>query len=129
VSVQNLLKDIVTGNFTSAEQRIKDWWSGVSPRLQAFITQSETDQGKILETLAATGAQDVINGGLSTASFVAAALDIESKGVAMEVTWARTTIFALLNIAVGDLQAQGVSAAPVAVPTDGQEAAAPSTTE
>jgi hypothetical protein len=106
LSVANLLKDIVTGNFTSAEQRIKDGWTGVSPRLQSFITQAEMDQGKILENLAATGAQDVLNGGLTTASFVAAALDIEAKGIAMEASWARTTIFAFLNIAVGDLQAQ-----------------------
>ncbi len=106
MSVANLIKDILEGNFTSAEQRIKDWWSGVAPAIQNFLAKVESDEGKILTGLAQTAAQDVISGGLTTASFVAAALDVESKLVAQEIALARTDIFAALNMAVSFLQGQ-----------------------
>lgn len=111
MSVANLLKDIFTGNFTSAAARVKDWWDGVSPSVQMFITKVETDEGKILTGLVDTAAEDVISGGLTTASFVAAAKDVGSKLLSQNITMGQQDIFAALNIAVG------AKTNPVAVPT------------
>jgi hypothetical protein len=110
MSVANLLKDIFTGNFTSAAARIKDWWDGVAPSVQSFLTKIETDEGKILTGLAETAAEDVLSGGLTTASFVAAAKDVEGKLVSQNITMGQQDIFAALNIAVG------AKTSPVAVP-------------
>lgn len=110
MSVANLLKDIFTGNFTNAEARIKDWWAGVSPSVQAFITKVETDEGKILTGLAETAAEDVIAGGLTTASFVAAAKDVEAKLISQNITMGQQDIYAAINIAVG------AKTSPVTVP-------------
>lgn len=114
MSVANLLKDVFTGNFTNAEARIKDWWSGVSPAIQAFITTAETDEGAILQSLVPIAAKDVLAGGLTTASFVAAIKDVGAQLLEKNVTLANTTITAALNAEVG-LQA---AAAGVAVPTN-----------
>lgn len=113
MSLSNLLKDVFTGNFTSAEARLKDWWNGVSPGIQAFITKVESGEGKILQGLVVVAAQDVLAGGLTTASFVAAAKDVGSKLASQNITLAQTTIFAALNAEVG---AQA-STAGVTVPT------------
>lgn len=101
MSLANLIGDIFSGNFTSAEARIKDWWESLSPGLQAFVTKVETDEGKILQGLVVTAASDVLAGGFSTASFVAAAKDVGTKLLAQNVTMAQTTIFAALNAEVG----------------------------
>lgn len=114
MSVANLLGDIFSGNFTNAEARIKDWWSGVSPAIQAFITTAETDEGAILQSLVGVAAKDVLAGGFTTASFVAAIKDVGAQLLAKNITLANTTITAALNAEVG-LQA---STAGVAVPTN-----------
>lgn len=101
MSVLNLIKDLATGNFTNAWGRVKDWWSGVSPSVQSFLVKVETDEGKILTGLAEVAAQDIISGGLTTASFVAAAKDVGSKLVAQNIAMGQQDIFAALNIAVG----------------------------
>lgn len=115
MSVANLLKDVFTGNFTNAEARIKDWWSDVSPSIQAFITTIESDEGKILQGLVEKAAQDVLAGGLTTASFVAAAKDVSAKLLAQNISMAQTDIFAALNAAVGHQAA--AAAVPVATST------------
>lgn len=101
MSLSNLIKDVFSGNFTNAEARIKDWWNGLQPGIQAFITTLETDEGKILQGLVTVAAQDVISGGLTTASFVAAAKDVGAKLASQNITLAQTTIFAALNAEVG----------------------------
>ncbi|MBZ5673725.1 MAG: hypothetical protein LAP61_05705 [Acidobacteriia bacterium] len=111
MSVANLLKDIFTGNFSSAAARVKDWWEGVSPSVQAFLTKVETDEGKILTNLAETAVEDILSGGLTTTSFVAAAKDIGSKLVAQNIAMGQQDIFAALNIAVG------AKTSPVEVPS------------
>lgn len=128
MSLSNLLKDVFTGNFTNAEARIKDWWNGVSPGIQAFIAKVETDEGKILQELVVVGAKDVLAGGLTTASFVAAAKDIGSQLAAKNITMAQTDIFAALNAEVGSQAAAAGTVvptstgpavvAPTALPTD-----------
>jgi len=113
MSLANLIKDVFSGNFTSAEARIKDWWSSLSPGIQAFVTTIETSEGKILQGLVVTAAQDVLTGGLTTASFVAAAKDVGTKLAAQNISLAQTTVFAALNSEVG----AAASAAGVVVPT------------
>lgn len=112
MSLANLIKDVFEGNFTNAEARLKDWWTSLSPGIQAFVTKVETNEGQILQGLVVTAAQDVLAGGLTTASFVSAAKDVGQKLVAQNVTMAQTTIFAALNAEVGTQAA----AAGVAVP-------------
>lgn len=114
MSLVNLLKDVFTGNETNALARIKDWWNGLTPGIQATVTTLETAEGKILQGLVVTGAQDVLKNGLSTASFVAAATDVGSKLLSQNITLAQTTIFTALNAEVGAQAA----ASGVAVPTN-----------
>jgi phospholipase/lecithinase/hemolysin len=114
MSVLNLLKDLATGNFTSAKARVENWWSGVSPAFQALIVSVETNEGKILQGLVPIAAKDVLAGGLTTASFVTAIKDVGSQLLAQNITMANTTITAALNAEVG-VQA---AAAGVAVPTN-----------
>lgn len=114
MSLSALLGDVFSGNFTNAEARLKDWWDSVSPAIQAFIQTVETEEGKILQGLVSTAAQDVLTGGLTTASFVAAAKDVGSKLASQNITMAQTVIFAALNAEVGNAAA----AANVAVPTN-----------
>jgi predicted porin len=114
MSLANFLKDVFTGNETNALARLKNWWSGVSPGLQAVIVTAETDEGKILQSLVVTAAKDVLAGGFSTASFVAAAKDVGSQLIAQNITMANTLIFAALNAEVGTQAA----AAGLAVPTN-----------
>jgi hypothetical protein len=101
MSLSNLISDIFSGNFKSAESRIQDWWTSLSPGIQKFVQTIETNEGKILQGLVVTAAQDVISGGLTTASFVAAAKDVAAKLEAQNIAMAQTTIFAALNAEVG----------------------------
>lgn len=114
MSVANLLKDIITGNETNAWERIKNWWAGVSPAIQAFITTAETNEGQILQSLVPIAAKDVLAGGLTTASFVSAIKDVGAQLLEKNITMANTTITAALNAEVGTQAA----AAGIAVPTN-----------
>jgi len=66
---------------------------------------------KSLVGLVGTPAQDVISGGLTTASFVAAAKDVESKLVAQNITMGQQDIFAALNVAVSYANSRTASTA------------------
>lgn len=114
MTVANFLKDVFTGNETNALQRIKNWWAGVSPSIQAFITTAETDEGQILQSLVPIAAKDVLAGGLTTASFVAAIKDVGAQLLEKNIVMANTTITAALNAEVGTQAA----AAGVTVPTN-----------
>ena len=123
MSVANLLGDIFSGNFSNAIKRIEDWWAGVTPGIKAFISNVETNEGKILQGLVLVAAKDVLAGGLTTASFVAAAKDVGTQLAAQNITMAQTTIFAALNAEVGNAAAttsmpvptnNGLQAVPVA---------------
>lgn len=114
MSVTNLLKDIVSGNFTNAGARIKNWWDGVSPSIKAFITTAETDEGVILQSLVGVAAKDVLAGGFTTASFVAAIKDVGVQLLAKNITMANTVITTALNAEVTTQAA----AAGMAVPTN-----------
>lgn len=116
MSLANLLGDLFSGNFTSVEARLKDWWDGLSPGLQAFVKKVETDEGKILQGLVITAAKDVLAGGLTTASFVAAAKDVGSQLASQNITMAQTDVFAVLNAEVGSQAATSGVTAPTTAP-------------
>ena len=109
MSLETFLGDVFTGNFSNAAKRLEDWWSGFSPLVKSFVQKMASDEGKILEGLVGVAAQDVISGGLTTASFVSAAKDVGTKLVAQNITMAQTDIFAALNTAVGMAQASSPS--------------------
>lgn len=110
MSLENLLADVFSGNFKNAEKRVADWWSTLTPAIKTFVTTIESDEGKILQGLVTTAAQDVIAGGLTTASFVSAAKDVGSKLATQNITMAQTTIFAALNAEVsGSTAASGAT--------------------
>jgi len=121
MSLANLLGDIFSGNFKNAEARIENWWSGVSPSIQAFITTIETDEGAVLESLVSVAAKDVIAGGLNTASFLAAIKDVGEQLLEKNITMANTVITAALNTEV----MSQASAAGVTVPTNAGPAVVP----
>ena len=100
MSLENFLGDVFTGNFTNAEKRLKDWYTGFSPLVKQFAQTLATDEGRILERLVGTAAQDVISGGMTTAAFTKAAKDVGTQLVAQNITMAQTDIFAALNTAV-----------------------------
>lgn len=116
MTLSNLIGDIFSGNFTSAEARIKDWWTSLSPGIQKFVTDIETNEGKILQGLVVVGAKDVLAGGFSTASFVAAAKDIGAKLASQNITMANTVIFAALNAEVGNAAVAAGASAPTNLP-------------
>lgn len=110
----NLVKDVFTGNITGVEKRLSDWWNGAPSWLKNLVTTAETDEGQILSSLVPVVAKDVIAGGFSTASFVAAAKDVGAQLAAKNITMAQTVIFSALNAEV----ANQASAAGIAVPTN-----------
>ncbi len=102
----SLFKQLEAGDFTGAYQKIKGWITGALPEpLATFVGKMLTDEGKAVESAVETFAQDVIDGGLSTASFVKAGLAAEAQLVSQNITFIRADIFAYLNIAVSKLQA------------------------
>lgn len=110
MSVTNFFGDILTGNFSNAWARLENWWSNAMPELQDFLTKAATSEGQILEGLITVAAQDVIAGGFTTASFVAAGKDVLAKLIAQNIaTFNIQYIMALLNIKVAP-------AAPAVVP-------------
>lgn len=115
MSVEETFEDVLHGNFSHAEARVADWWdNSLSPGFKLFITKAKTDEGKILQGLVVTGAQDVLAGGFTTASFVAAAMDVGSKLLAQNIVMLQTDIFAALNVEVANASV----AANVPAPTN-----------
>lgn len=109
MSIGQVLEDIVTGQESEALAKIKSWWDGLIPEIQAEITVLTSAEGQILQGLLPVAAQDVITGGLTTASFVAAGKDVISKLVAQNITLGTQTVFSALNAVVSSK----VATAPV----------------
>ena len=93
-------KDLFSGNFTALEKDVSSAVNKLPPFAQSLITTLETDEGQILSGLVTTAATDVLLGGLTTASFTAAAKDVANKLVAQNITLGTQTIYAALNAAV-----------------------------
>lgn len=107
--VEQVLEDIVTGQESAALAKVESWWSNLLPEIEAEMKILASAEGQILQGLLPVAAQDVINGGLTTASFVAAGKDVISKLVAQNVNLGTQTVFSALNAVVSS---KVVSAAP-----------------
>lgn len=113
MSLGKFFADFFAGDFSHAWSRIQDWWNSMMPELKDFVTKAATDEGKILESLIVVAAQDVITGGLTTASFVAAGKDVLAKLIAQNVTtFNMQYIMALLNVKVAPQAPRVVATAP-----------------
>lgn len=118
MSVEETIEDVLEGNFTHAEARVENWWSGMPQWLRDFVSKAKTPQGQILTSVAEVGAQDVMNGGFTTASFLTAVSDMGAKLVAQEISFGQQELFAALNLAVNALKPPITAEAPqLSVPT------------
>ena len=95
-----VLQDFFSGNFAKVETDIEKSLSNLPPWAQSLIGTLESDAGKLLSVAVTTAAQDVINGGLTTASFNAAAKDVAAKLTAQGTTMGTQIIYSALNAAV-----------------------------
>lgn len=85
-------------------ERFYDWAINLNPAVKTFLGLLETDQGKILQDLVETAKNDVVTGGFTTVSFVAAGKDVLAKLVAQEINeFSLQHIIALINISVAPL--------------------------
>jgi hypothetical protein len=118
-------KDLFSGNFTGVWQDVVSAFQRLPVPVQTFVVKLEGDGGQLLQSLAATGIQDVVAGGFSTASFVTAGKDIVAKGLAQGQTILMQDAMAQLNILAASMNPpQPVVAAPTATvaPTAAPEA-------
>lgn len=99
------LKDFFTGDFTSAWQDIVSAFKKLPQPVQDFIIKLETDEGKLLQSLAEVAIQDVVTGGFTTASFVTAGKDIVAQASDQGKTIAISDAMAQLNILATSLKA------------------------
>ena len=88
--------------FGTLTAKIEGWLAslGLPSYVSSFVDTMLTAEGQILDQLVVIAAQDVITGGLTTASFTAAAKDVSAKLVAQNITLGQQTVFAALNAAV-----------------------------
>lgn len=85
-------------------ERFEAWINNLSPATKRFIDQVESDQGKVIQGLIETAKNDVVAGGFTTASFVAAGKDVLAQAIAQEITeFSLQHIIAMINIAVAPL--------------------------
>ena len=98
------LKDFFTGDFVGAWNDIVSAFKKLPQPVQDFVIKLETDEGQVLQSLAEVAIQDVVAGGFTTASFVAAGKDVVAKGLAQGKTIAISDAMAQLNILAASLR-------------------------
>lgn len=117
MSVENLLGDIIHGNFTNAWARLQDFWSGLPSQVRTFVGSLATDEGKILQSLVDVAVKDIETAGFTTVSFVAAGKDVFAKLVSQNInTFNIQHVIAELNITAAPLVPAVVVPTPVPVP-------------
>ena len=97
-------KDLAAGDFSAAWEDIVSAFKKLPQPVQDFVAKLETDEGQLLQTLAETAVQDVMAGGFTTASFVAAGKDVVAKAAAQGKTIAISDAMAQLNILAASLR-------------------------
>ena len=115
------LSDLFSGNFSKFVADIDKSVAKLPTWAQSLITTLESDAGQLLNAAVSTAAQDVMAGGLTTASFTAAAKDVAAKLTAQGTTMGTQVIYAALNAAVAEA---ATVAAPAAAPAPAQTPAA-----
>lgn len=101
-------KDLFTGNWTALEDDVSSGVAKLPSWAQTLVTTLETGEGQILSGLVQTASQDVIKGGLTTASFVTAAKDVITQLIAQEIKLGEQLVYAALNAAVAEAAATPV---------------------
>lgn len=109
-------KDLFDGNWTALEGDVSLAVAKLPTWAQSLVATLESAEGQILNGLVETAAQDVLTGGLTTASFTAAAKDVGTKLVSQEINLGTQTVYAALNAAVA-------AVAPTATPVVTEPAA------
>ena len=74
--------DIFSGNFSKVPADFAADIAGLPAPVQTFLVKIENDAEGLLMSLAQTAYNDVVAGGLTTASFVAAGKDVVAKAAA-----------------------------------------------
>ena len=76
------LKDFFTGDFATAWKDVTEAYNKLPQVEQDFITKLESDAWTLIRSLAGDAINDVVAGGFTTASFVAAGKDVVAKAAA-----------------------------------------------
>lgn len=101
MTAEQLLSDVLHGNFSNAYARLVDWYNGWPVWLKVFASKLATDEGVILQGLVNTAVTDVKANGATTASFVKAGQDVLSKLVAQNITtFTLQEVISAVNMAV-----------------------------
>ena len=96
-------KDLFAGDFTKVWEDVVSGYNRLPQEVKDFLIRLEDDGENMLQTLAQAALQDVVAGGFTTASFVAAGKDIVAKGLAQGKTILLTDAIAQLNILAAGL--------------------------
>ncbi len=108
--------DIFTGNFSAIPADFEADVAKLPSWAQSLITTLETDEGQILSGLVETAAQDVLAGGLTTASFTNAAKNVAAQLVSQNITLGTQTVYSALNAAVAAVAPAATAVAPATEP-------------
>ena len=110
----SFFSDLFSGNFSAVEHDVSASIAKLPSWAQSLITTLESDEGQILNGLVTTAAQDVLAGGLTTASFSAAVKDVTNKLVSQNITMGTQVVYSALNAAVAAVAPAPVVATPPA---------------
>ena len=92
------LKDFFTGDFATAWKDVTEAFKKLPQVEQDFITKLESDSWALIRSLADVAFKDVVAGGFTTASFVAAGKDVVAQAAAQGQTVAISDAVIQLNI-------------------------------
>lgn len=98
------IKDFFSGDFALAWKDITEAFKKLPQPVQDFIMKLESDEGQVLQNLASVAINDVVAGGFTTASFVAAGKDVVAKALEQGKTVAMSDAMAQLNILASALR-------------------------
>ena len=111
MSFENLVGDLIHGNFSNAWTRLQDFWNTLPAPVRSFVGNLGTDEGKILQGLVNTALPDLEKNGFTTAGFVATGKDILAQLVAQNITtFTLQHVIATINIAASPLVASASTA-------------------
>lgn len=114
-------KDLFNGDFPGVWQDILSAFKKLPQPVQDFIIKLESDEGQLMQQLCSVAVKDVVSGGFSTASFIAAGKDVVAQALAQGKTIGISDAIAELNIIASPLR----QAAPVAPPETAPVVSAP----
>ena len=100
-------KDLFSGDFIAAWHDIVAAFEKLPKPVKDFIIRLEKDEGYLLQQLAQAALHDVVSGGFTTVSFVAAGKDIVIKALEQGKTIAISDAMAQLNILAAATRTDG----------------------